>query len=131
MKYRFEREHVNGLILVHITLDEKHVFKMMLDTGASHTTFDFNPLYIANYPVTDIIGTDIVETASGMMEVDIIQTKAISAFGLTVRNMKVQMYDFLKRGVLSEYDGMLGLDFFENTEFRINMKNQTIEVIKN
>jgi len=63
------------------------------------------------------------------MEVDVIETKSVSAFGHTVRGMKVQIYDFLKHGILSDYDGLLGLDFFENTEFRINMKNQTIEVI--
>ena len=53
-----------------------------------------------------------------------------TAFGHTVRGMKVQMYDFLKYGIMADYDGLLGLDFFENTEFTINMKNQTIEVKK-
>ena len=80
------------------------------------------------YPIGDIIETGQVETANGIVEVDIIQTKAISAFGHTVRDMKVQMYDFLKRGVISDYDGVLGLDFFKNTEFTIDMVNQTIEV---
>jgi hypothetical protein len=59
---------------------------------------------------------------------EIYETKVISAFGHTVRGMKVQMYDFFKHGIISDYDELLGLDFFENTEFRINMKNQTIEV---
>jgi len=128
MTHTFEREPKSGLILVHIWVDEKYKFKMMLDTGASVTTFDFNPLYFADYPIGNIVGTGMVETASGKMEVDIIETGAITAFGHTVRGMKVQMYDFLKHGIISDYDGLLGLDFFENTEFRINMKNQTIEV---
>ena len=64
------------------------------------------------------------------MEVDIIQTKVISAFGHTVRDMKVQVYDYLKHGILSDYDGVLGLDFFKDTEFTVNMKNHTIEVKK-
>ena len=51
-----------------------------------------------------------------------------SAFGHIVRGMTVQIYDFLKHGIISDYDGVLGLDFFENTEFCINMKNQTIAV---
>ena len=101
---------------------------MAIDTAASITTFDFNPLHMANYPTGNIIETTMVETANGMMEVDIIQTNVLSAFGHSVRGMKVQMYDFLKRGVISDYDGVLGLDFFENTEFTVNMKNQTIEV---
>ena len=60
--------------------------------------------------------------------VDIIQTDVISAFGHTVRGMTVQIYDFLARGIMSDYDGVLGLDFFENTTFCIDMKNQTIEI---
>jgi hypothetical protein len=128
MTYEFEKDAVSGLILVYILLDEMYEFKMMLDTGASYTTFDINPLYIAKYPIGNIIETGTVETASGMMEVDIIQTKDISALGHTVRGMKVQMYDFLKHGILSDYDGLLGLDFFKNTKFAIDMNNQTIEV---
>ena len=128
MTYEFEKDTVSGLILVYIVLDEIYEFKMMLDTGASNTTFDFNPLYIAKYPIGNIIEKGIVETASGFMQVDIIKTKTISAFGHTVRDVKVQIYDYLVHGIVCEYDGVLGLDFFENTEFTINMKNQTIEV---
>jgi hypothetical protein len=128
MIYTFEKEPIRGLILVDLLIDEKYDFKMMLDTGATYTTFDLNPLYFADYPIGNIVGTGMVETASGMMEVDVIETKVISAFGHTVRGMKVQMYDFFKHGIISDYDGLLGLDFFENTEFRVDMKNQTIEV---
>jgi hypothetical protein len=34
----------------------------------------------------------------------------------------------MAHSILSDYDGMLGLDFFENTVFTIDMKNNTIEV---
>ena len=129
MIYKFEKDPANGLILVYIVLGDMYEFKMMLDTGASTTTFDSNPLYMADYPIGKIIETDTVETASGFMQVDIIQTKAISAFGHTVRGMKVQMYDFLKYGIMADYDGLLGLDFFEGTKFFIDTVNQTIEVI--
>ena len=127
MIYNFKRD-TSGIILVHVRLDNKYRLKMAIDTAASITTLDFNPLHMANYPIGDIIETTMVETANGMMEVDIIQTNVISAFGQTVRGMKVQMYDFLKRGVISDYDGVLSLDFFEDTKFTIDMKNQTIEV---
>jgi len=129
MTYKFKKESVNGLIFVSIEMGENHKFRMMLDTGASNTTFDINALLLANYPIGNIIDTGTVETASGMMEVDIIQTSVISAFGHTVRGMNVQIYDFLKHGIISDYDGLLGLDFFENTKFCIDMKNQTIEVL--
>ena len=118
------------MILVYVLMNENHEFKMMLDTGASNTTFDINALLMADYPIGNIIETDMVETAGGIVELDIIETNSISAFGHTVRGMKVQIYDFLKHGILSDYDGLLGLDFFENTKFCIDMKNQTIEVFQ-
>jgi predicted aspartyl protease len=130
MTYPFETDPISRLIYVDIRLGDDHKFRMMLDTGATTTTFDINPLYLADYPVGNTIETGMVETASGMMEVDIIRIKALSAFGYTVRDMKVQMYDFYKHGIISDYDGLLGLDFFENTKFCIDMKNQTIEVFR-
>jgi len=127
MIYKFKRDP-SGIILVSVRLDKKFRLKMAIDTAASITTLDSNPLHMANYPIGDIIETTMVETANGIMEVDIIQTNTISSMGHRVRGMKVQMYDFLKHGIVSDYDGVLGLDFFEDTEFTINMKNQTIEV---
>ena len=128
MTYPFDKEPGSGLILVTVKLDEYEELKMVLDTAASLTTIDINVLRMIYYPIGDIFETGQVETANGIVEVDIIQTQTISAFGHSVRGMKVQMYDFLKRGVISDYDGVVGLDFFEGTEFTINMKNQTIEV---
>ena len=63
----------------------------MLDTGASHTTFDINGLLVAEYPIGNIVEKEIVETASGLMEVDVIKTISVSAFGHTVRCMNVYM----------------------------------------
>jgi len=128
MTYSFERDQRSGLILVKILLNAKYKLKMALDTGASNTTFDINPLYMADYPIGDLIETGMVETASGFMKVNIIQTDVISAFGHSVRGMKVQIYDFLAHGIISNYDGVLGLDFFKNTVFTIDMEEQTIEV---
>jgi hypothetical protein len=129
MIHQFERDPESGMILVDILLDEKYRFKMALDTGASRTTFDFNALYLAEYPIGNV-EKGIVETAGGLMEVDIFETSVISAFGHAVHGADVQVYDFLAHGILSDYEGVLGLDFFDNIEFRINMKNQTIEVNK-
>jgi len=128
MTYKFKIDQKSGVIFVHVRLDNMHTFKMVLDTGASSTTFDVNPLRMAYYPIDKMEETAMVETAAGIMEVDAIKTKAISAFGHTVRDMKVQVYDFLKQGIISDYDGLLGLDFFKNTAFTIDMINQTIEV---
>jgi len=103
---------------------------MVLDTAASLTTLDSNALHMANYPIGNVVEKGMVETANGIVEVDMIETDEISAFGHAVHQMKVQIYDFLKHGILSNYDGLLGLDFFEHSKFCIDMKNQTIEVFR-
>jgi len=96
MIYKFKKEPISGLILVDILIDGLYKFKMMLDTGASLTTFDLNPLYFSMYPVGNIHETVTVEAASGKMDVDIIEVGTISVLGHTVHGMKVQMYDFFK-----------------------------------
>ena len=70
----------------------------------------------------------IIETANGIVSVDVFKVYSISAFEHTACDLKVQVYDFNFHGILSDYDGVLGLDFFENTKFCIDMINQTIEV---
>ena len=70
----------------------------------------------------------MIETANGIVQVGIFGTDSLAAFERTVCRMPVQVYDFLAHGILSDYDGLLGLDFFENTTLCIDMKNQTIEV---
>jgi len=130
MTYQFERDPDSGMILVTVLLDVAYKLKMVLDTGASRTTFDINVLRMIEYPINEITETDVIETANGIIEIGVFKVDSISAFGYTTHNMKVQVYDFLAHGILSDYNGVLGLDFFEDTIFRINMKNLTIEVKK-
>lgn len=128
MTYQFAREPKSGIILLDVELDNFHEMKMALDTGASHTTFDINALLLAGFPIGNITEKGLVETANGLVKVDIFKVESLTALGHIVCNVKVQVYDFLAHGIISGYDGVLGLDFFENTEFSINMKNQTIEI---
>ena len=128
MIYSFERDPGSGIILVKARLDGEYKFKMALDTAASCTTFDYNALHVTGYPVGDIIETGMIETANGIVKVGIFEVDSISALGHTLYNRPVQIYDFLAHGILSDYDGVLGIDFFENTAFRVDMNNQTVEI---
>ena len=129
MTYPFERDPESGMIYVDILLDDLHEFNMVLDTGASRTTFDTSALYMADYTIGGKIKKETIETANGIIEVKIFEVDSISALGHTLNNKPVQVYDFLAHGILSDYDGVLGIDFFENTRFCIDMNHQTIEII--
>jgi len=130
MIYKFKRDLESGIIFVKIKLNNDHELKMALDTAASRTTFDRNALLMVNCLIGDRIETGMIETANGIVKVGVFKVGSLAALGHTIHDMPVQVYDFLAHGILSDYDGVLGIDFFENTEFTINMKNQTIEVKK-
>ena len=43
-----------------------------------------------------------------------------------ITNFEVISYDFLEKGILSPYDAVLGLDFFEQTILTIDFIHQAI-----
>ncbi|WP_299286520.1 hypothetical protein [uncultured Mucilaginibacter sp.] len=43
-------------------------------------------------------------------------------------NFDVQVYDFLTHGILSDYDGVIGLDFLQNNKVCIDFNNSEILV---
>ncbi len=71
MTYKFKREPESGLILVHVETDNKYELKMILDTGATHTTIDSNALYLLGYDLKDNIGKVEIETANGIIETEV------------------------------------------------------------
>ena len=52
------------------------------------------------------------------------------ASGITRSNIEVCSYDFLANQVLSEFDGVLGLDFFETEKICIDFAESEITVTK-
>ena len=130
MKYPFERDPKSGMIFITVRLDKQHSFKMVLDTGASCTTFDTSALYLADYTIGGISEKGAIETANGIVEVAIFKVDSLAALGITLRDVPVQAYDFLAHGILSDYEGVLGIDFLENTKFIVDMINQTIEILE-
>jgi hypothetical protein len=131
MIYQFDRDPESGIILVPVQLDCKHIFKMVLDTAASRTTIDSMALYMVDYKIKNVIETSAVETANGIIEVSTFEIDSLAALGHTKRHIPIQIYDFLAHGILSDYDGLLGIDFFENTTFSINMKDNIIDIVFN
>ena len=129
MTYHFNRESDDDLIVVRLKIDSMYNFKMMLDTGASHTTIDRNALYMVNYKFGDKRGMAAIETSNGIIEVDKFEVGSLEALGMRRNNFAIQVYDFLAHGILSDYNGVLGLDFFDHTELHINFDQNFITII--
>ncbi len=129
MTYKFKREPDSGLILVNIEIDHKYELKMILDTGATNTTIDNNALYLLGYDLKDNIGTVKIETANGVIETEVFEIDFFESLGLTKEKFQIQVYDFLAHGIFSDYNGLLGLDFFEGTKFCIDMNENKITIL--
>jgi predicted aspartyl protease len=128
MKYPFERDPEGNIILVPAVLNGEYKMKHVLDTGASHTTIDKNALIVESIDLGNPVAHMQIETSNGVIKVDVFEMESLSAFGITRHNVQVQVYDFLAHDILSSYQGVLGLDFFEGTRFTIDMVENTIVV---
>ncbi len=116
------------MILVEVLLDSHTEMIVMLHTGASVSTFDSTELIVAGYDLSQPIGIAEVETAIGILQVEVFELHEFTAFGITKHNYRIQVYDFLAHGILSEYQGMLGMDFFEGTKFCIDTVRNQISI---
>jgi predicted aspartyl protease len=128
MTFPFKKDPGNGIILVTIAVNDFIRLKMVLDTGASHTTIDSNALYIADYDLKDAIGVVDIETANGVVETEVFELQKVNGLGITRKKYPVQVYDFLAHGILSNYEGLLGMDFFEGTKFCIDTVRNQISI---
>jgi predicted aspartyl protease len=128
MTFKFKREPESGLILVNVEIDNKYELKMILDTGATNTTIDSNALYLLGHDLKDNIGTVEIETANGIIETEVFEIDCFTSLGMTKNKFQIQVYDFLAHGIFSDYNGLLGLDFFEGMKFCIDTKENIISL---
>lgn len=126
-KQKFHRATENSLIVISCSIG-KDPIAIAIDTGASHTTMDINQVLLAEYNMKDAIGVTQIETASGVIDAFIFRLKEFSCLGITRQNVDVCAYDFLAHHLLTDFDGVLGLDFFEGMKFCIDMDKSIITI---
>ncbi len=130
MTYKLTRELETGILTVIALVNGTQRLKLILDTGATVTTIDSNVLYMAGYRPEDSVGTEMVETASGIIETDLYELKEFKLLGILRKNFVIQAHDFLEYGIISDYNGLLGLDFFEEYKFCIDMITNELTINK-
>jgi predicted aspartyl protease len=122
MQHTFNLDNEDSLIVIPTLVDDEKI-SLVLDTGASHTIIDLTKLLIMGYRLTDSLGVVEFETAKGIVQAYIFKIKQLKALGKNQKQMTVCSYDFLGNNVLSDIDGVLGLDFLKNTDLLISFKN--------
>jgi predicted aspartyl protease len=116
-----------SLILLDGMLDGEKII-WALDTAASHTIVDLTKLILAGYSIDDMDATVQFETGKGIVDAQTLTVKKLQALGITLENAEVSAYDFLAHGIVSEYDGLLGLDFFMGRKVCIDLQNMLITI---
>jgi hypothetical protein len=128
-RHKFKRLEEDSLITIPCRIgNDRYTFA--LDTGASHTVADLTPLLMSGYQMKDSLRVVELETGKGIIEAYVFRLKEFSTLGIVRHDIEVCTYDFLANQVMSEFDGVLGLDFFENEKICIDFSESEITVTK-
>ncbi|MBK9458845.1 MAG: clan AA aspartic protease [Chitinophagales bacterium] len=119
--YKFELPDEDSLIILKGKIANDNL-SLALDTGASHTVIDLSTLLLAGYNLQDSIGTVSLETANGAVNAFVFKLNSITVLGKTILDMEVCSYDFFLSNVLLDIHGVLGLDFFQDSDLLISFK---------
>ncbi len=119
---------VDRAIIVKVVLslangNEKAEIPMLLDTGAKFSLIDKNTLESFGYTLKN--ASDIIFKGVGKEKLlgKKIKVKSIQLHKLKRQNFEIVAYDFPTITAM-QYQGILGLDFFLNQSFTINLKNK-------
>ena len=123
--YSFKRDTEDDLIIVQVQIGNSLV-DLVLDTGASHTFIDFGILIKEGFRLNDTKGLVPVETANGIIIANRFDVQTINGLGIEKKNFEVTSYLF--GDPVSDFKGVIGLDFLENTECCINFKKSSITI---
>lgn len=116
-----------SLILIEGMLDDEKII-WALDTAASHTIIDLTKLILAGYSPQDMDSSVQFETGKGVVDAQTLRVRVLEALGITLENTVISAYDFLANGILSEYDRLLGLDFFMDKKVCIDFREMVITI---
>lgn len=124
---KFKRPSDESLVIVQCELPN-HKVALAIDTGASHTTIDLTALLIAGIEIKESLRIEQLETASGIIEVYVFKVPEFTALGIKKYNIEICAYDFFAHNVLTDFDGVLGIDFLIDHKICIDFKASEITI---
>ena len=126
--FPFDLPTGEDVIIVNASIEGKFKFRLALDTAATHTTIDSNVLYFSGYELKNSKGEQEIETSNGIIVVETYDIEHLECLGISKTNFEVQVYDFLAHGITSDYDGVIGLNFFREYKFCIDIAKGEVSV---
>ena len=126
-KFAFRLDDDESVIIVE-SFVEGYEIRLAIDTAASQTVLDLNVLLILGYAPLELGETVPVETTNGVIYAQRVKVVKLEALGLLRPDFEVLTYDFFEKGLLSLQDGVLGLDFFQDTVLTLDFKEMYIKL---
>ena len=120
-EFPFDLDDEDSLILLPCMIDDEKV-TLALDTGATHTVIDLTKMHLMGYRLSDAIEKTQFATASGVIDAYIFRIRSIHALGCKKEMPLISSYDMFGSDLVSGFDGMLGLDFFQETDLFISFR---------
>ena len=126
MKYSFDLTEKLIIIPTQIYGPQGDIIvNLALDTGATSSIINWDIAIIIGYDPAVVNDRLQITTGSGIEYSPIIQVKKIKALGKERKNLKLLCHTLPSSATV---DGLLGLDFFKNQRFIIDMKQGIIEI---
>jgi predicted aspartyl protease len=126
-KETFDIKQKAIIIPVYVDIDGiTNELEFIVDTGTSETLICERAIRLMGYTRVDSIEDVPIQTVSGSATAYRYIIDNIKALGLTRHNSKVISHTMPSDAGV---DGLLGLDFFENTELTIDFKRAEIRVV--
>ena len=126
--FKFPIPSDEDIILVDASIEGRYRFRPALDTAATHTTIDSNILYLSGYELKESKGETELETSNGIIIVERYDIEQFECLGIVKPSFEVQVYDFLAHSIISDYDGVVGLNFLREHKFCIDILKGEITV---
>lgn len=101
------------------------VVSLLLDTGASQTIISWEPLLSLGLDPTLSAIRKPVTTANGLVWMPQVEIEEFNALGQSVGSFRVLAHTI---PLGSQVNGVLGMDFLRQFEFRLNFKQGVIEL---
>jgi Aspartyl protease len=127
-KFSFTIPNDEEVVVLEALINDKNELLIALDTAATHTTIDSNALHLFGFSLIKSRGRVEVETSNGIIITEIYEIPKFEVLGIIEKNFEVQVYDFIAHGIVSNYDGVLGLDFLRKRKFCLDIPNGEITV---
>jgi len=112
-------ERHGNIVIVPVTLNNRQITKLVVDTGASYTFISQALARELNIDVSRNLKTAPFHTANGVVEAPLTTLDSITVGGMEIKNLTAAVHDTTPEATAA---GLLGLNFLSN--FRMDIDTQ-------